>query len=547
MLGIALRFPAGRFHATPWGRHVNEGMPEWPPSHWRLLRTLIAVWKRKLDGRVAESEVRKLLEQLAVLPTYHLPPASTGHARHYMPWFKKGPGDRTKVFDAFVALPKDAPVVLLWPEVSLTSASRELLAILLDNIGFFGRAESWCEAEVLADADVSQFAPNCLPQAQEPNGSESEPIRVLCADPATAFGNEHTPKHSQSQGRGKTKTTTVTPFYDPDWHLAMETLELHEKRWSDPPGSQWVQYLRSRDCFKIEPARRRRIIRPPIQVARFALDSTVLPLVTDTLRVAETARRALMSWCGHLSPAPDGSPGRSSVFSGKDVCGRPLKSHTHAYYLPTDEDGDGRLDHLTVVADGGFGSGELKALDRLRELKSREREQSGHPLRVLLLGLGRLENFRPGPLCPSAGWISATPFVTPRFPKARGTKRDAPELLRCASNFLRAVVREELTRLLARRPDLHDLSLEWVSIVPCLDAHGVFRIRRGPDDPHGLRPLQFARFRQKRGDDGGRRLAGAFRIGFPRPVGGPICLGHSSHFGLGLFVPDTKSETTASP
>jgi CRISPR-associated protein Csb2 len=28
-----------------------------------------------------------------------------------------------------------------------------------------------------------------------------------------------------------------------------------------------------------------------------------------------------------------------------------------------------------------------------------------------------------------------------------------------------------------------------------------------------------------------------FRIVFPEPVPGPICLGHSAHFGLGLFVP----------
>ena len=43
---IKLKFPAGRYHATPWGRHVNEGVPEWPPSPWRLLRALVAVWKR---------------------------------------------------------------------------------------------------------------------------------------------------------------------------------------------------------------------------------------------------------------------------------------------------------------------------------------------------------------------------------------------------------------------------------------------------------------------------------------------------------------------
>jgi len=32
MLTIELRFPAGRYHATPWGRSANEADVEWPPS-----------------------------------------------------------------------------------------------------------------------------------------------------------------------------------------------------------------------------------------------------------------------------------------------------------------------------------------------------------------------------------------------------------------------------------------------------------------------------------------------------------------------------------
>ena len=47
MLLIELAFPAGRYHATPWGRHVNEGVCEWPPSPYRLVRALYDAWKRK--------------------------------------------------------------------------------------------------------------------------------------------------------------------------------------------------------------------------------------------------------------------------------------------------------------------------------------------------------------------------------------------------------------------------------------------------------------------------------------------------------------------
>ena len=50
MITLSLRFLAGRFHATPWGHHVNEGCAEWPPSPWRLLRSLVAAWQAKLAG-----------------------------------------------------------------------------------------------------------------------------------------------------------------------------------------------------------------------------------------------------------------------------------------------------------------------------------------------------------------------------------------------------------------------------------------------------------------------------------------------------------------
>ena len=43
---------------------------------------------------------------------------------------------------------------------------------------------------------------------------------------------------------------------------------------------------------------------------------------------------------------------------------------------------------------------------------------------------------------------------------------------------------------------------------------------------------------RKPGDDGACRPRGLFRLRFPKPVAGPIALGHSCHFGLGLFLPE---------
>src|SRR5438876_10888524 len=115
-LAITISFPAGRFHATPWGHHVNEGLPEWPPSPWRLLRALVATWKRKLSAEPSvHVALPSVLAKLTTPPLFSLPLASLGHSRSYLPWFKKGPQDRTLVFDAFVVLDSSAEVVFLWP------------------------------------------------------------------------------------------------------------------------------------------------------------------------------------------------------------------------------------------------------------------------------------------------------------------------------------------------------------------------------------------------------------------------------------------------
>jgi len=542
MIAIAIRFPAGRFHATPWGRHVNEGAPEWPPSPWRLLRALVATWKRKLDGDPScqAATVEVLLKKLASAPAFWLPPASTGHARHYMPWFKKGLDDRTLVFDAFVALDKSTEIFVLWQQVMLDPRERAALDRIVGCFGFLGRAESWAEGRVLTDAEAAEAKTriNCTFEVEASIMRDMEYVRVLCPDPSTAFNNENTPKLVRSEGRGRSAKRCEIPLYDPDWHLCLETLELHDKRWSDPPGSRWVTYMRPKNCFAVTAQPRRSALeRPRPNVARFALDATVLPLVEDTLRIAETSRIAAMGCyrrveerrlCGGRTSEEVSKP-RSEVLSGKDGHGEPLRGHAHAHYLPTDEDDDGRLDHLTIFAPMGFGRAEVKALDSMRILKRDE----GDSVRLVMLALGQREAIAADRLFgPSRVWVSATPFLATRHAKSRGRKKDAPNLLGPDNQreFARRVLIEEIARLREIRPDLP----EPISVEPLNEEHRC-GIRR-------LRPIQFKRFRRKRGDDGGRRSAGAFRITFPHPVSGPICLGHSSHFGLGLFVPEVEDQ-----
>src|SRR5437588_6654950 len=125
---VELNFPASRLHATPWGRHVNEGAVEWPPSPWRILRALVATWHLKAKDDVPEAVMRGLVHLLAEKPpVFYLPPATLGHARHYMPIIEGRNQKTTKVFDAFVHA--SGPVRIGW-EVLLSAEQNRALALL---------------------------------------------------------------------------------------------------------------------------------------------------------------------------------------------------------------------------------------------------------------------------------------------------------------------------------------------------------------------------------------------------------------------------------
>jgi CRISPR-associated protein Csb2 len=512
-VAIAISFLTGRYHATPWNCHVNEGRPEWPPSPWRLLRALVATWKRKLaEEPSVNGALPSLIAKLTALPFFSLPPASLGHTRHYMPWFKKGPQDRTLVFDTFVALAPDAEVVFLWPEVSLDSNEERTLHLVLSHLVYFGRAESWCVArlskewEPLTNQRWAQIdkrtgelmaETNCIPLngGSIPHGRE--PIRVLSAHPGT-WNAWHYGKRAKHP--------------DPPWNLLAETADLHAERWSDPPGSRWLMYLRPADAFAAK-STWRRVTRKtgPFTVARYALDGTVLPLVQETLSLGELARQRLQGIYGRQND------GMSSVmFSGKTPEGIPLRDHRHAFYIPADEDGDGRLDHLTIYARGqvdpegqnvGFEEADLRALDAFRRL----RQVGGKPeLRLVLLGVGECDAWGDVPLLGrSRHWRSCTPFVLPRHQKTRGRRRETPV--------------EQLYDELRRRGFPEPIA-----------------VREIPRCELGGRSIRWIEFRRERLFGSGSRGQGlgyGFEIEFRVPVSGPICLGYGCHFGLGAFMP----------
>lgn len=530
---LKLTFPAGRYHATPWGRHVNEGVPEWPPSPWRLLRALVAVWRRTCPD-LSEQQVRRVLEELVQPPVFRLPPHRVAHTRHAMPTnvlarnYKpsekekkagKYQGDPTIVFDTFVAVGRTDPVLIYWKDATLSAADAIAFGKLIGNLTTLGRAEGWVDAEVVEDVPADGL---CKPEsgltADERQG-RTEPVSVLCPDPNSVFGSEYYPPPFDARQRRKGLKPDELLFDCPRWHLCLDTQIIHAERWPRVPGTEWVSYARSPVPSMQGPRTRPRPVGHT--VARFLLDGPVLPLVTDTVRVAEAFRHRLLvrfqqnchqQRYGTVLPRQEEF--RSEVLSGKDAAGHFLHGHRHAAYLPTVGSDSRWITHITVYARDGFNADEVTALSRLREFQVAVGGDRLLDLRVQLVGLGMPDHFgHIGLFQRHLIWRSVTPFVGPSHIGRKGRDRD----------LLKAIRRE------ARR---------WA------ENHGVKApaVERMPDTGSGTFHVfpahTFRRSRSRDGGDGDQRPCGMFRLRFIDAVLGPLCIGYASHFGLGLFVPE---------
>jgi CRISPR-associated protein Csb2 len=374
---IELRLLAGRFHATPWGRHVNEAALEWPPSPWRILRALAAGLARAGASR---EECRRVLQPLLSAPRYYLPPASAGHTRQYVPWEKqRGTLERVLIFDAFVVATD--PVLVVW-ENDVPDAT--LFARSVDYVGYLGRSHSWVEIRVVEPPSVPA---NCVPMTEgDPLGEHEEAVRLLAPDPE-----------------------------DPEAAFAALFTTTDEVRASGlerPRGTRWLGYRRARVDLDPRPRPRGRPARGPVPtVALYLVSSAARPPITEALTVTELLRRSAMAWYGRLH---DGAT--SPVLSGKDARGRPLEGHRHALWLALDEDDDRRIDRLIVFAAAGLGPTERAALAAVRTLQP----PGGRPaLDLHLVGFGHPELFRSRALGPARLWRSHTPFLLVRYPKLR--------------------------------------------------------------------------------------------------------------------------------
>lgn len=386
---LSVTFPMGRYHATRWDGGANTSDVEWPPSPWRILRALIAVWHTRWPDLPA-AEFDAVLERLGAPSAYWTPEVSPGSTRHYMPDVAHSTattGNTDQVLDAFLAVPPAQQLLIRW-DCDLTLEERSVLGKLTELMPYLGRSESVCEAS-LVERDRT---PNATWWRLGESGPDVERVELLSPD-----------------GPNRRDLLEAT------------TVQTRRARRLIPLGSRRVTYGRS--CP--EPAMPVAIDEARIECLRFELSSQV-PVRARNAVLAADAMHGLIT--GALSRA--GYDVARVVGSDGNGGGR-QSDHDHVHIVAISRSHSPVLAHDTIgallvwmpspMSDSVAGAIANAAftLDTREDLSDGMATQ-----RLLAAGAGRVDHIAPDLVGPSRSWISAMPYLPVRHRKKNQSDED---------------------------------------------------------------------------------------------------------------------------
>jgi CRISPR-associated protein Csb2 len=282
--------------------------------------------------------------------------------------------------------------------------------------------------------------------------------------------------------------------------LLARPVDVRETNLLFSSGTHLLAYQRTRRAPWPRPQPRRG--GQPTTAVRFSVLQAWLPPQTDSLIYTDLLRQGALSKLGGLREER-----ARTQLGGRTADDKPMAGHRHAHYLPLIT--NRRLSGLVVWVPNGLPDDELKALTSVDRLYSTINPDWRLTIRVA--GMGTPVQTAPELVAqhPATTWRSVTPFTPGHYPK-----RHASQL-----NYLRTEIANELRN--RGLPELHAATLlkdqEWQ---PWRRYRPSARMRHDTRQGQATRPSQF------------------LQIELTEPTYGPLALGHLSHFGLGLLVPE---------
>ncbi|HLI83766.1 MAG TPA: type I-U CRISPR-associated protein Csb2 [Bryobacteraceae bacterium] len=551
MTAIKIIFPWGRYYAHPWGLNpVRLREAEWPPSPWRLLRALASAWFRCHPGCALSQDAAELIETLGrALPEIGFGKVTFGQTVHYQPNYG-ATADRaearyknTRHENHFAAV--HGQVVFRWSGVELSLAQQGLLTEMLEEMSYLGRAESICQAEPITVAEIESVSGIgwCRPNSGRKISARCRD--VFCPNPEDfrvtdlwarradnpSVESEEAPKHlvnallsSDMKVDGAKWVSYEMPDDWPAGRVVRQAQIQKKGQQSVNDGPRIARYLRfSLQCrvpihskFTVPLAEQFRSEASRYFLQRFGGDQTSFALF------------------GHQEDRPP------------DIIGE----HQHAFYLPTrsftDRDDLGwpsSITELHVWCPYGLTSAETQILLRVQRLIWKD---GRYPVRPVLTAMG-LEPPRDIPLATgttkSRVWRSETPFVPPRhFLRASGRMRESesPEqqLIACLRQAGITASGE------IRRIGLSEEQPEIVGSLPPMPLWSIVRAPAGERGPFrdGIVLAAHVNGAAMKPEQNCQRIGFFMEVSFDTEIAFPMpAVGHSNHFGLGVFVPVART------
>jgi len=435
-------------------------------------------WEVTVKDKDAD-EMKKKVEAILGAPSAPWQRVADAGARSY---------GTSLVQDNYWCVPPESPVWWFIEGDEWTDALRALLARCLERMTYFGRAETLTRMCVVDSADEISSTPNCTLADKRTAGAV--PVLSPLKD-ATHDDIERTTDNSEAVKRAV------------------------------PPGARWLYAVRP-PCPPSRERRRVPVHRSDCRLMQFAIGWNVAPDPRAIVRLTSRFRGAVLRELLRLKTGDAsatwtrvGKNVRQAVadMAGKDANGQSLKGHRHAEFLAWY--GHGQPTRLLVWRGSrAFDVDEQEAIvfAAARDVSWSTARADADEWKVRLVPLDTAVPPPPGfDESLATRWGSVTPYVPPRHHLRGGKARERESL--------ESQIRRELALRGVEGAD--HVQVEQVGSGTWVPVHT---------------PRRQTANRAFLGD----RRGYVVHLVFPGPIRGPIRLGHSSSFGLGLFRPMAK-------
>ena len=366
MLTIEIKFEANRYNATPWMNNVNENIPEWPPSIYRLFRAMIDSWKRKYDY-IPEDKIISIFDKLSkTKPSFKIPEYTSSYTVSYMNVKdnKIIPNNQSAlIYNPFVYIVE--PLYIIF-NTDIGEEDKNILSKILSGINYLGRSESWVSISII-DKNIE---PNCKP---DENGDYYVSVPKEIKDSKILSSIEKTTKDLQKSN-------------------IPEEMEIE-------------RYSLNSDSFSAN-RRNQKTGKTSIKSVLYEINSVSLPMIYNTVMLSEKIHRSLLSAGERMYHAVP------EKFSGRAVDGTLLKGHRHLYIMPLDVDNDGKLDHVLLKGKENLSANELNIINNVKFIYQKEGKIQLTPIQYYSNNEDIEILFHP-----SKYWISETPIMFSRHYK----------------------------------------------------------------------------------------------------------------------------------